>query len=233
MSLRKIGLVGGLSWVSTAEYYRLINQGVRNSLGGHNSAHILMDSLNEQEFIDASISDPTDKKCEFLILESVERLRLSGAKIFALCANGVHRFERAIKQELGLEIINIAQATSESIMQSQSRRVGILGVQKTMEGSFYKEKLQANGIELIVPEKLDREIIHNKIMNELVLGNFRDETCQLYYNICQKMHRQGAESIILGCTEIPLLMSSIKNSSFPLLSSTEIHCTAIVKAAVN
>lgn len=233
MSLRKIGLVGGLSWVSTAEYYRLINEGVRNSLGGHNSADILIDSLNEQEFINASIDDPTDKKCESLVLESIARLKNSGSEIFALCANGIHRFEPAIKRELGIDILNIAKATSESISQAQNSQVGILGVQKTMEGSFYKEQLQAKGIGLITPDKTDREIIHQKIMDELVLGDFREETCQIYYNICKKMHRQGAESIILGCTEIPLLMSSLKDRSFALHSTTEIHCGEIVKAAVS
>ncbi|MGY0216262.1 aspartate/glutamate racemase family protein [Endozoicomonadaceae bacterium StTr2] len=232
MSLKKIGLVGGLSWVSTAEYYRLINEGVRSCLGGYHSAHILMDSLNEQEFIDAAIADPTDKKCEALVLESVERLKNAGAEIFALCANGVHRFEPAIKQELGVEILNIAKATSEAISQTGHRRVGILGVQKTMEGNFYREQLQAQGIELIIPEQPDREIVHQKIMDELVLGNFREETRQLYYNICQHMHRQGAESIILGCTEIPLLMANMKNSDLILHSTTELHCHAIVKAAV-
>ena len=233
MSLRKIGLVGGLSWVSTAEYYRLINEGVRSYLGGHNSAHILMDSLNEQEFINASIADLTDKKCEELILESIERLKNSGAEIFALCANGVHRFAPAIKQELSIDILNIAKATSEAISQTQQKKVGILGVQKTMEGNFYRDQLQAQGIELIIPEKSDREIIHQKIMDELVLGNFREETVQLYYSICQKLHLQGAESIILGCTEIPLLMANIKNSDFALHSTTKLHCNAIVKAAVS
>ena len=233
MSLRKIGLVGGLSWVSTAEYYRLINEGVRKTLGGYNSAHILLDSLNEQEFINAALADPTDKKCEKLILESIDRLSSAGAEVFALCANGVHRFGPAIKHEFGIDILNIAKATSESISQAGSKRVGILGVQKTMEGSFYKEQLQAKGIELIIPEQSDREMVHQKIMDELVLGNFRQETCQLYYSICQKMQQQGAESIILGCTEIPLLMSSMKNSHLVLHSTTEIHCNAIVKAAVS
>lgn len=233
MSLKKIGLVGGLSWVSTAEYYRLINEGVRNSLGGHNSAHILLDSLNEQMFINAAIADPTDQKCEKIIIESIERLKKSGAEIFALCANGVHRFEAAIRNELGVDILNIAKVTSESISQNKQKRVGILGVQKTMEGSFYREQLQEKGIELIIPEKNDRELIHQKIMDELVLGNFKEETCKLYYSICEKMYDQGAESIILGCTEIPLLMESVKDSSFPLLSTTKIHCNAIVKAAVS
>ncbi|MEM8862216.1 MAG: aspartate/glutamate racemase family protein, partial [Chloroflexota bacterium] len=133
MSLKKIGLVGGLSWISTAEYYRLINEGVRHYLGGYNSAHILLDSLNEQDFIDASLADPTDKKCEDLILESIDRLKRAGAEIFALCANGVHRFESAIKQETGVDVLNIAKATAASISGMKQKRVGILGVQKTME----------------------------------------------------------------------------------------------------
>ena len=229
--MKTIGLVGGLSWVSTAEYYRLINAGVRSKLGGYNSGHIFLDSLNEQQFVDASRIDPTDRMCEELVLASVARLRRVDSEVVALCANGIHRFAPAIEREFGVELVNIAEATSDAIAKSKHKRVGILGVRKTMEGTFFRERLEAKGIEVIIPDVPDRDLVHQKIMEELVLGNFREETRQQFLDVFRRLHLQGAQSIVLGCTEIPLLMSSTGVDEFELLSTTDIHCEAIVRAA--
>ena len=231
--MKTIGLVGGLSWVSTAEYYRLINEGVRSKLDGYNSGHIFLDSLNEQHFVDASRIDPTDRMCEELVLASVERLRRVDSEIVALCANGIHRFVPAIQREFGIELVDIAEATSESIATSKHKRVGVIGVRNTMEGTFFRNRLEAKGIEMIIPEVSDRELVHQKIMGELVFGDFKEETRQQFLDVCWRLHRQGAQSIVLGCTEIPLLMSSTSVDEFELLSTTRIHCEAIINAATS
>jgi aspartate racemase len=230
--MKKIGLVGGLSWVSTAEYYRIINELVRARLGGYYSAHLLIESLNENEFLEMAKLDPTEKLCEKMIVDAVNILCRGGAEIIALCANGIHRFEPAIKEKCNVEIIHIVDSVAEEVANCHLKNVGLLGVMKTMEGDFYREKLHEKNIVTIIPDLSEREIVHEKIMSELVLDEFNKKTQNLFIDICTNLNANGAEGIILGCTEIPLLMKTAGQLPFPLFSTTEIHCKAIVDAAL-
>jgi len=229
--MRKIGLVGGLSWVSTAEYYRLINELVRVKLGGHHSAHILLESLDESRFLEMAQLDSSEKLCEKMIIEAVDVLRNGGADVIALCANGVHRFEPAIKMACNVDIVHIANSTAKEVADANITNVGLLGVMKTMEGDFYRDKLLERNIIVHTPSEAEKKLVHEKIMSELVLGKFTKETENLFVNICMSLNENGAEGVILGCTEIPLLMKNVKSLPIKLFSTTEIHCKAIVDAA--
>lgn len=229
--MKKIGLVGGLSWVSTAEYYRLINELVRVKLGGHHSAHVLIESLDENKFIEMEEFDPSEKLCEKMIIDAVDVLRRGGAEVIALCANGVHRFEPAIKKSCNVDIVHIADSTAKEVGDSHIQHVGLLGVMKTMEGNFYRDKLFEKNIVVHIPDPTEKKLVHEKIMSELVFGKFTKETQSLFVNICMNLRDNGAEGVILGCTEIPLLMNNAESLPIPLFSTTEIHCKAIVDAA--
>ncbi|SHF09583.1 aspartate/glutamate racemase family protein [Vibrio gazogenes] len=230
--MKKIGLVGGLSWISTAEYYRLINQIVRATLGGYHSAHILTESLDESKFLEAAESDLSQQSCEKMIVDAVDILLSGGAEVIALCANGVHRFEPAIRQKCNVSLVHIAEATASAVSKANIKNVGLLGVMKTMEGDFYPQKLNEKNIEVYIPDYIDRETVHNRIIDELVLGEFTVDTQNCFIDICNRLHSNGAEGIIFGCTEIPLLMKGADQLPFPVFSTTEIHCRAIVEAAI-
>lgn len=231
--MRQIGLVGGLSWVSTAEYYRLVNTMVRDRLGGHRSARVLLDSVDEQDFIDAQADDPSEAGCEAMMVASVARLQNAGAEVVALCANGLHRFAPAIQERTGVGVLDIADATARAVAAAGIERVGLLGVHATMEGSFYPQALARQGIETLVPEQDQRDDVHQKIIDELTLGVFTDATKAAFLGVCTDLAGRGAQGVILGCTEIPLLLAGVEHQApCPLFSTTEIHCAAIVDAAL-
>jgi len=230
--MKKIGLVGGLGWVSTHEYYRLINTLMREQRGGHYAAHIILESLDEGAFIDHQQADPSGLQCEKMIVDAVGRLLISGAEVVALCANGVHRYGSAIKAAHNIDIIDIAKETAAFIHQEGITDVGLLGVKATMEGSFYGAALAPHGISLLIPEKIERDKIHEKILTELVLNRFENTTQDYFIEVITHLHLKGAKGIILGCTEIPLLLPVQEINNIPVFSTTLIHCQAIVKHAL-
>lgn len=229
--MKQIGLVGGLGWISTAEYYRLLNVGVRDQLGGHRAARVLVDSLDEQEFLNSQAEDPSEEGCEALIVGSVARLAAAGAEVIALCANGLHRFAPSILEHTGVDVIDIAQATVEAVEAAGLGRVGLLGVKKTMEGEFYRSRCKQHGIKVLIPDEDTRGYVHDKIIDELTLGIFNDDTRTQFLQVSQELVDRGAQGVILGCTEIPLLLDA-DAADFPLFSTTAIHCEAIVRAAL-
>lgn len=231
--MKQIGIVGGLSWFSTAEYYRLINEMTREELGDHRSARLLVDSLDEQAFLDAQASDSSDAACEDLIVASVARLAGAGAEVFALCANGLHRFAPAIRRRAGIDVVNIAQVTAVESASRGLEAVGLLGVRKTMEGDFYRRQFTNAGIDVIVPGEVERGYVHDVIIRELTLGLFADQSRVAFLAICRELIKQGADGVVLGCTEIPLLFQNLPDPGFPLLSTTSIHCKAIVRSAID
>ncbi len=231
--MKKVGLVGGLGWVSTLEYYRLINSYVREQRGGHRSAHIIMESLDEGEFRAQQQADPSGKRCEKMIVDAVGILVNAGAEVIALCANGVHRFEPVIKKNYDVDIVHIAEATAMKIKNEGFNNVGLLGVKATMEGDFYKNKLNALGIDLLIPNNIERDNIHNKIISELVLNIFTNDTKIHFTTVIKQLSLSGAQGVILGCTEIPLLINAGEIVGIPLFSTTEIHCRAIVEQALS
>ncbi|MCP3663705.1 MAG: amino acid racemase [Gammaproteobacteria bacterium] len=231
--MKKIGLVGGLGWVSTLEYYKLINVLTNQKLGGHNSAHILIESIDEGLFLDNQSKDPTEKLCEKMIVDAIGVLIAGGSEVVALCANGLHRFMPAIKTKYDVEIVDIRDATAKSIQKAGLNSVGLIGVQKTMETEFYKSTLQNRNIEVVTPELGSRTYIHQKIVSELVLNEFNEDTKHGFLSVIEELVEMNVQGVILGCTEIPLLLRSAEHNGVPLFSTTEIHCREIVEAALN
>jgi aspartate racemase len=230
--MKKIGLVGGLGWVSTQEYYRLVNTITNQKLGGHRSAHVLIESLDEGAFLESQSKDPTEKMCEAMIVDAVSVLVSGGAEIVALCANGLHRFMPALESQFNVEFVDIRKATALSIQQMGLHSIGLLGVQKTMESDFYTSVLSDYRIDTLIPTSESRVFVHDKIISELVLNCFVDETKQRFLSIVEELIGEGAQGIILGCTEIPLLLISAEHKGIPLFSTTEIHCREIVNRAL-
>ncbi len=231
--MKKIGLVGGLGWVSTLEYYKLINVLTNQNLGGHKSANVLIESLDEGLFLENQSKDPTEKLCEKMIVDAVEVLVSGGAEVVALCANGLHRFMPAIKAKYDVKFVDIRDATAKSIQKVGLDRVGLIGVQKTMETEFYKGVLKNLSIEAVVPDLGSRKYIHQKIVSELVLNEFSAETKHGFLSVIEELVEQNVQGVILGCTEIPLLLTASEHKGIPLFSTTEIHCREIVERALN
>jgi aspartate racemase len=223
--MKTIGLIGGTGWVSSVEYYRLINEGVNKRLSGLDFAKCILYSLN---YGDIARLQQKDKSLVLPMLEDVaKKLVECGAEALALCANTLHMYYNQLAEKLDVPIIHIAEATSKEINRNNFSKVGLLGTQLTMEGNFYSDVLKKNGIETLVPEKEDRVYINEKITSELFHLQFKDQTRKSFLEIMDVLYSKGAEGIILGCTEIPLLIKP-EHTNLPLFDTLEIHANAIV-----
>lgn len=229
--MKTLGLIGGTGWVSTVEYYRIINQQVNKRLGGLNSAKILLYSVNQQEFKPPSNPAEIGNFTEFLI-SIARRLENAGADCLIICANTPHVAADLIRKQIGIPLIHIAEVTAKAVANQNIRNVGLLGTKLTMEQPFYKDKLAKSGITALVPEESEREYIHRTIMTELEKAVLNDETRKKYLEIIDSLVRKGAEGIILGCTEIPLLIKQ-SDCSIPVFDTTEIHAMAAVEFALS
>ena len=229
--MQKIGLLGGLSWVSTAEYYRRLNELMQVRLGGVASARIVLESLNRQTYVDAVIEREDEEAACGLILEACLSLEKAGAGFIVISCNDVHRFVPQVASQIGIPFLHIAEVTAQAIVERGLNKVGLLGVKKTMEGEFYPSILKVHGIETILPTLVDREYVHGKIYEELVRNIFTESTRKGYREVIERLSVQGAEGVIFGCTEIPLLMrpGDISLVSFP---TTELHCIAAIERAL-
>jgi len=228
--LKTIGLIGGTGWVSTVEYYRIINEETNKRLGGLEAAKCILYSLNYGE-ID-SFNKKNDSEGIFLLLSNAaEKLIAAGADCILLCANTMHQYASRLELKIDVPLIHIAQATGEAIKNRGLNKVGLLGTKQTMEMDFYKSKLNEKEIEVIIPEKIDRDFIQNTISNELLKNMFLDESRTRFQKIMEKLKTNGAEGIILGCTEIPLLIKQ-EHSALPLFNTLEIHSIAAVDFAL-
>lgn len=223
--MKTIGLIGGTGWVSSVEYYRLINEGVNKKLGGLDFAKCILYSLNYGE---VARLQQKNKDLILPMLEDVaEKLVQSGADGLALCANTLHMYYNQLAEKLPIPIVHIAEATAKEIKKNTFSKVGLLGTQLTMEGDFYTGVLRKNGIETLVPEKEDRVYINEKITTELFHLQFKEETRKRFLEIMTNLNLKGADAIILGCTEIPLLIKP-EHTNLPLFDTLEIHANAIV-----
>ncbi len=224
--MKTIGLIGGVSWVSTIEYYKLINELVNQRLGDGNFARCMIHSMN---FADIKRNQQNnDHRANYeMILDACRNMKDGGARAIVLCANTMHMMAEELEETLGLPVIHIAKATANAIAAAQVKKVGLLGTKFTMEMDFFKDKLKEQHIECLIPDEADREYIHQSIANELGLGLFLESTRERYKAIIQKLEAQGCEGIILGCTEIPIL---IKQSDCSALTfdTTFIHSNAAV-----
>jgi aspartate racemase len=228
--MKTIGLVGGTGWVSSADYYRIINQEVNQSLGGLDFARCILYSMNYGEIFECTQRGDSDG-IYALILDASLKLTHIGVDCILICANTMHQFADRLEKEITVPIIHIATATAREIRKRKLSRVGLLGSKETMEKDFYKAKLQSEGIETLVPEADDREFIDQSITNELLKEIFRKETKERFLKIIRSLQDQGAQGIILGCTEIPLLIKE-EDIDFPPFNTTRIHACAAVEFAL-
>jgi len=229
--MQVIGLIGGMSWESSAEYYRLINQGVRARLGGMRSARCLMWSFDFGEIEALQHAGRWDEASRLLI-DAAQRLERGGADFVVICTNTMHRMADEVAAAIRLPLLHIADPTAERIVAAGLRRVGLLGTAFTMEQEFYKGRLRDRfGLEVLVPDEADRAIVHRIIYDELVQGIVRDESRQAYGQVIARLVGAGAEAVILGCTEIMLLVRP-EDSAVPLFDTTALHAEAAVERAL-
>ena len=221
--MKKVGLVGGISWVSTMDYYKFINEGVNARGGGLNFAECIIYSLN---FADVQAKGWND--AFGLLLNACESLKRSGADGIALCANTAHLYAERLQDAIKLPIIDIRIETAKAISKQGFKKTALLGTMFTMEQDFYKKKLEEYAIEVLIPQKQEtRDYIQYTVKEELGIGLVNPDTKAKYISIAKELVDRGAECIILGCTEIPLLISQ-NDFTIPVFDTTKIHSQAIV-----
>jgi aspartate racemase len=231
VTMHTIGLIGGMSWESSAEYYRLINQAVQERLGGLHSARSIMLSVNFAE-IEAMQQDGRWEEAGVALAAAAQSLERAGADCIVLCTNTMHKVADVITAAVRIPFIHIADATAAAIRARGLRRVGLLGTRFTMEEAFYRERIEEqHGIEVLMPEAADRAVINRVIYEELCLGVIRDESRAQYREIMGRLAAGGAEGIILGCTEITLLVGHA-DSAVPVFDTTRLHARAAVAFAL-
>jgi aspartate racemase len=228
---RVIGLVGGMSWESSAQYYRLINEGVRDRLGGLHSARCLMWSVDFAEIAELQHAGRWAEATS-LVIEGARRLERGGADLLVICTNTMHLMADEVQASVALPLLHIADPTAERIRASGFSRVGLLGTAFTMEQDFYKGRLASrHGLEILVPDAADRAEVHRVIYDELVKGRVVESSRQTYRQIIDRLVQRGAQAIIMGCTEIMLLVKP-EDSAVPLFDTTALHAEAAVEWAL-
>lgn len=229
--MKTIGLIGGMSWESSLEYYRIINEEVKARLGGHHSAKCVMVSLDFAE-IEALQRKGDWQRAGEALAQAAASLEAAGADLCVLCTNTMHITADAITARTRLPFLHIADATAECIQAAGLRRVGLLGTRFTMEEAFYKGRLvERYGLDVLVPDEAGRETVHRIIYDELVLGKVLPESRAAYVGVMRDLLARGAEGIILGCTEIGLLVKD-GDAPAPLFDTTRIHAVAAVDIAL-
>jgi aspartate racemase len=228
--MKTIGLIGGMSWESTAEYYRLINEGVKQRLGGLHSAKCLLLSVDFAEVEEQQRLGRWDE-AGALMAAAASRLERGGADCVVLCTNTMHKLAGWIEEAVSIPFLHIADAAARRVRAAGLRRIGLLGTRFTMEEDFYTARLQQAGLEVLIPPSPARALVNTVIYDELCLGQIRAESRQAYAGIIYDMAAAGAEGILLGCTEIGLLVKS-KDSPVPLFDTTLIHAEAALDFAL-
>lgn len=220
--MKTIGLIGGMSWESTIPYYRIINETVREELGGLHSAKIVLYSLDFHDVERLQHSGKWDE-AGAMLATAAKSLQNAGADFLVLCTNTMHKVAPAIEKAVAIPLLHIADAIGEEIARAGFKTLGLLGTRFTMEQDFYRKRLQENhGLSVIVPAEKDREIVHRVIYDELCLGKVTESSREEYRRIIRDLVEQGAQAIILGCTEIGMLLNE-SCSAVPLFDTTDIH----------
>lgn len=229
--MKTIGLLGGMSWESSAVYYRLINEGVAARLGGLHSAQSLMYSFDFEEIETLQHTNQWEEATRRMI-DAAQRLERGGADFVVICTNTMHRMADAVQTRIHIPILHIADATAEVIMGQGLRTVGLLGTRFTMEQDFYRGRLEKlYGLRVVIPDGADREVVHRVIYDELCRGIVTEKSRQEYRAIMRRLADRGAEGIILGCTEITLLVGQ-EDSPVPVFDTTALHARAAVERAL-
>jgi aspartate racemase len=229
MQTKTIGLLGGIGWASSAEYYRILNEMVAAREGDAHSARLILHSMDQHDFTSRAANTDPQAIIDFLATQ-VAQLKAGGADGFLLCANGAHRFAPALLPLIDLPFISIVDATARAVSASSVRKVGLLGVRQTMAGRFYHERLEASGIEVLTPSPAEQDIIHAIIYSELVQNRITEASRRVFVELISKLAQQGAEGCILGCTEIPLLIKQT-DVAIPVFDTMAIHCRAALDFA--
>ena len=229
--MKTIGLLGGMSWESTVSYYQAINQGVKDKLGGLHSAKIMLYSVDFDEI--EKLQHAGDWQATAGILsQAAQAIEAGGADFLLICTNTMHKVADAIQAQINIPVLHIADATAEQLIKDGISKIGLLGTRFTMEQDFYKGRLIDDfGLKVVVPSTSDQTIIHDVIYNELCLGQILDDSRKKFLNIVDKLYQQGAQAVILGCTEIALLINQ-SDTAIPLYDTTTIHAEAAVKLAL-
>ncbi|WP_283100211.1 MULTISPECIES: aspartate/glutamate racemase family protein [Nocardioides] len=229
-SMRRIGLLGGMSWESTALYYRLLNEDVRERLGGFHSARLVMASVDFAEVEALQVAGDW-AAAGALLADEARALETAGAECVVLCTNTMHKVADAIEAAVGIPLIHLADVTADAVKAAGLDRVALLGTRFTMEQPFYADRLRSHGVEVLVPEPADLALVHDVIYDELVLGVVRDESREAYVDVVRRLVDRGAGGVVLGCTEIELLIGP-DDVDVPVFATTALHARAAVDFAL-
>jgi aspartate racemase len=231
-TMKTIGLLGGMSWESSIEYYRIINETVKEKLGGLHSAECVMYSVDFAPMEVLQRQGQWQEAAQHLVA-AAQNIESAGADFIVLCTNTMHKVADDIQSNIAIPLLHIADATAQRVRAAGLKTIGLLGTRFTMEEDFYKGRLSHNyGLDVIIPDDEEREIVHRVIYDELVLGNIRPDSQAQYLQIMEQLVQSGAEGIILGCTEIGLLVHD-EDSHVPLFDTTRIHAVAAVEYALS
>jgi len=229
--MKVIGLIGGMSWESSLEYYRIINETVKEKLGRFHSAKSLMYSVDFEEIEILQHQGKWDKATE-LMINAAQRVEKGGADLVIICTNTMHKMADEVQKSIKIPLLHIADATAEEIKKQGLKKVGLLGTKFTMEEDFYKGRLSEKfGLEVIIPNEEERQLIHDILYSELCLGEIKSQSKEKFIKIIKNLAASGAEGVILGCTEIPLLISQ-EDCEVPLFDTTRIHARFAVEYAL-
>jgi len=229
--MKTIGMIGGMSWESTAEYYRLINQEAKRRQGGHHNAPSILVTV---DFAEVQRLQHAGEWGQLggLLAQAARQLERGGADFVVLCTNTMHKLAESITQAVNIPLLHIVDVTAAAVKRAGQQRVGLLGTRFTMEEPFYVQRMRsAFGIDVLVPAEASRQVVHDVIYQELCHGEIREESRARYQEIIQELARAGAEAVILGCTEIELLIAQ-KDSTIPVYPSTALHAHAAVDRAL-
>jgi aspartate racemase len=228
--MKTIGLIGGMSWESSIEYYRLVNELVRQELGGLHSAECVMYSVDFAT-IEAMQAEGRWEDAGHRLADVARRLEAGGADLLVLCTNTMHKVADAVEQAVSVPLLHLGDTTARAVTGAGVRRVGLLGTGFTMEQTFYRDRLASHGLDVLVPDAQDRTLVHRVIYDELCLGLVRDESRRAYLDVIERLVDRGAEGVILGCTEIELLIAQ-EHVAVPVFPTTRLHAEAAVAAAL-
>lgn len=229
--MKLLGMVGGTSWLSTAVYYRYINEGVNKRLGGTDFARCILFSLNLGDII-RNVDSGNLSQNGSMVVSAAKAVKAAGAEGILLCANTMHQYAEEAQAETGLPLIHIAEATRKEIQRQGLTTVGLIGTKFTMEGTFFKNILNDGQIDTLIPNDEDRQFVHDVIFEELAKEIFSDVTRARFVKIIRRLGKSGAQGIILGCTEYPLLIRTT-DIDMPMFDTTKLHAQAAVDFMLN
>jgi aspartate racemase len=229
--MRRIGLLGGMSWESSALYYEILNEAVRERLGGYHSARVLMSSVDFAEVEAMQAAGEWDAAGALLAAEAAA-LEAAGAECLVLCTNTMHKVADAIEAATSVPLVHIVDVTAAAVRAAGLSRVALLGTRFTMEQAFVRDRLAAHGVEALVPPAEDRELVHEVIYGELVRGVVREESREAYVDVVARLVADGAEGVVLGCTEIELLLRP-EDVDVPVFATTRLHALAALDFALS